>query len=162
MEVTIFKLIYTKKISKQFKNTIKYLNQEIKDQIKNNNIKILDKNFVKNNSNKAKLIINNKKCNLIESINGGYKENKIKINIIFSKELIHFSFMFENCIQLKEILIYNNVINYDKNLENDDMISDYNGTINNEYDEYYCKMIIIRFLIKIIKIFLFNFEIILI
>ena len=58
MEVTIFKLIYTKKISKQFKNTIKYLNQEIKDQIKNNNIKILDKNFVKNNSNKAKLIIN--------------------------------------------------------------------------------------------------------
>ena len=70
--------------------------------------------------------------------------------------------MFENCIQLKEILIYNNVINYDKNLENDDMISDYNGTINNEYDEYYCKMIIIRFLIKIIKIFLFNFEIILI
>ena len=47
--------------------------------------------------------------------------------------------MFENCIQLKEILIYNNVINYDKNLENDDMISDYNGTINNKYDEYYCK-----------------------
>ena len=50
--------------------------------------RILGFNFVKNNKNKAKLIINNKKYKLKEFLNKKeYKDDIIKINMIFNKEL---------------------------------------------------------------------------
>ena len=68
MEVKIYKMIYITKYNKELENKIKYLkiNQKIKEEIKSDNIRILSKYFVKNNKNKTKLIINNKKCYLKE------------------------------------------------------------------------------------------------
>ena len=56
-------------------------------------------NFVKNNKNKGKLIINNKKYKLTKFINvKEFKDDIIKINMILSKELSNISHLFENCI----------------------------------------------------------------
>ena len=50
---------------------------------------------MKNNKNKAKLIINNKKYSLKEFVNN--KEfNKMKINMILSKDMSDMSHMFKN------------------------------------------------------------------
>ena len=67
------------------------------------NIRILGKDFVKNNKNKGKLIINNKKYKLKEFINSNeIKNDIIKINMILSKELSNISHLFDNCSKLKE------------------------------------------------------------
>ena len=56
--------------------------------MKVDNIKILGKDFVKNNKNKGKLIINNKKYKLKEFINSNeIKNDIIKIYMILSKEI---------------------------------------------------------------------------
>ena len=59
---------------------------------------------MKNNKNKGKLIINNKKYKLKEFINSNeIKNDIIKINIILSKEISNISHLFDNCYKLKEI-----------------------------------------------------------
>ena len=56
---------------------------------------ILGKVFVKNNKNKGKLIINNKKYNLSEFITTeDIKSDKIKIVLIVSKDLCKMDYMF--------------------------------------------------------------------
>ena len=63
---------------------------------KSNNLRILGDDFVKNNINKGKLIINNKKFSLksIISIN---EMKKCKIEIILVKNIYNKSCMFKNC-----------------------------------------------------------------
>ena len=95
-------------------NILYYVNEKIKEEIKSDNIKILGHDFVKNNNNKAKLIINNKRFKLKEFINGKeFKDNKIKINMILSKGLSNVSHVFENCTKLIEFSIYDDIINID-------------------------------------------------
>ena len=75
MEVERYKIIYTTKINKIIENALKNLinvikrKQKIKGEIYSDNIRILGHEFVKNNKNKVKLIINNKKYRLKELIN---------------------------------------------------------------------------------------------
>ena len=89
MEVERYKMIYTKNLSILFEN---------------DNIRILGNDFVKNNKNKGKLIINNKKNKLKEFINRNeIKGDKIKINIILNIEISNISHLFDNCYKLKEI-----------------------------------------------------------
>ena len=103
MEVERYKMIYTKIISKKLKWILPYdLKETIDKENKSDNIRFLGKDFVKNNKNKGKLIINNKKNKLKEFINRNeIEDNKIKINMILSKELLNISHIFEKCYRLK-------------------------------------------------------------
>ena len=105
--VYITKLDIDQNIGNEFYN-ITNLKQKIKKEIESDNIRILGDDFVKNNLNKAKLIINNKKNKLKGIINGiKTKDDKIKINILLNNKLVNFSHMFENSVLLKEISFYN-------------------------------------------------------
>ena len=62
MEVERYKMIYTKKIRIELEDELFYgLDEIINIENENDNIRILGNDFVKNNKNKGKLIINNKK-----------------------------------------------------------------------------------------------------
>ena len=60
-----------------------------------NDLRILGKIFVKNNANKGRLIINNKKYNLLEfnPINN-FNEDNLKISMILSQNIFNRSYMF--------------------------------------------------------------------
>ena len=124
MEVEIYQMIYIRKIKETIFNIIshnlKLFKPKLYDEIKSNNIRILGHDFVKNNKNKNILIINNKKNKLKEFINDReFKGDEIKIKMILIKELYHIAHMFENCLHLKEIHLYNNIqIHLIKNLKN--------------------------------------------
>ena len=111
MEVERYKIILTSKIDKKIEDKINnrhslfHIRKKIKDEIFSDNIRILGHEFVKNNENKAKLIINNKKYNL-----KGFNNDKIKIIIILSKDIANISYMFMNCSKLLEISIYDDII----------------------------------------------------
>ena len=114
MEVERYKMILTTKVNKELKDKITkfYIGQKLKKEIYSDNIRILGHDFVKNNKNKAKLIINNKKYGLKDLVN--YKEftnDKIKINMILSKDISNISHMFKNCVKLLEISIDDDFIN---------------------------------------------------
>ena len=114
MEFERYKMIYLKKISQNMEVDLEGYNQELMEEIQNDNIRILGDYFVKNNKNKAKLILNNKKYKLKEFINSTeIKDDKLKINIILNKELSNASHMFENCTKLIEFSAYDNIINID-------------------------------------------------
>jgi len=115
MKVDRYKMIYITKTNKELEDKIKIDNVYIfKENIINENngynLRILGKDFVKNNKNKGKLIINNKKYKLKEFIGGERKSYQIKINIILIRELSHLNHMFENCLKLKEICFNNNIL----------------------------------------------------
>ena len=92
MEEERYKMIYTKYLSILFEN---------------DDIRILGNDFVKNNKNKRKLNINNKKYKLKEFINVKefFKNDIIKINMILIKELSNISHLFEIC-KNKRILFF--------------------------------------------------------
>ena len=116
MQVEKYKMIYIKNTNKNLEDVLKYyyIRKKVKDEIESDNIRILGKAFVKNNKNKAKLIINNKKYNLKEFINSQeIKDDKIKINMILNKDLSNGSHMFENFGKLMEISFYDNSVNID-------------------------------------------------
>ena len=78
----------------------------------NNTIKILGEEFVRNNKNKGRIIYNNKIYPLqslfqLEDI----KSNKLKIQIILSKNCYKKSSMFKDCSSLLEIKFYKNIYN---------------------------------------------------
>ena len=86
---------------------IKAFNDEISSFMKNrkalNNkiIRVLGEEFIRNNRNKCKFIINNKKCNLIEFIDtSNIKEDEIKIKLLFKDNISNKSYMFEDCESL--------------------------------------------------------------
>ena len=77
MNAEIFKMIYLSKIDQSL-----HIKSKLTEEILSDNIRILGHKFIKNNINKAKLIINNKKYRLKKLINNKkIKYNKIKINI---------------------------------------------------------------------------------
>ena len=63
-------------------------------------LRILDKIFIKNNKNKGKLIINNKKSSLKDFISTN--ENKIKISLLLNNNISNKSEMFKDCKYLKK------------------------------------------------------------
>ena len=83
-------------------------------------LNVIGEDFVKNNRNKAKLIINNKKCYLKEfiQINNFQKEN-IKIYMILSRDICNLSYMFKNCESLLDLSIYDNIENKEYIFENE-------------------------------------------
>ena len=103
MEVERYKMNYTKIISEKLKWKLPYdVRKIIGKEKESDNIRLLGKDFVKNNKIKGKLIINNKKNKLKEFINSNeIKGDKIKIYMILSKELSNISHIFDNCKKLK-------------------------------------------------------------
>ena len=105
MEFERYKMIYKRKYKSPHTTKTDFILgiDESNDKEKSYNIRILGNEFVKNNKNKGKLIINNKKYNLKESINSKeIKDSIVKINMILIKELSNFSHLFENCKELEE------------------------------------------------------------
>ena len=94
MEVEKYKMILTTKVNKELNDEITefYIGQKLEKEIYSDNIRILGHYFVKNNKNKAKLIINNKKYGLKELVNKKkFTNDKIKINMILSKDISNIS-----------------------------------------------------------------------
>ena len=104
MEVEIYKMIYIAKINKQMEKEIKDYKREVQEEMKSNNLRILGYAFVKNNRNKAKLIINNKKYNIKEYINiKETKDDNLKIKMALNNDLSNLSNIYKNCYKLKEV-----------------------------------------------------------
>ena len=76
---------------------IKYRTENI-----SNNLRILGENFVKNNRNKVKLIINNKKVYLKDKI-PVQNSPKMKLIIILIRAVNNRSCMFKNCESLESL-----------------------------------------------------------
>jgi len=141
MEVERYKMIYYPKV-KRYVYEKSLILDKFEDEIKSDNVRILGHNFVKNNKNKVKLLINNKKYNLKEFVDSKeFKEYQIKINIILSKGLSNISYMFENCFKLEEFSIYDNInidneeyYNYEENFY---FHADYGENINENDDNIY-------------------------
>ena len=119
---------------------------------KNEEIKILGKDFVKNNKNKGKLIINNKKSKLKEfiHIDKNIKSNKnkkilskqqnnLKIYMLLNEEVSNASYMFDDCRLLIQFSYYckEESDNYEQFLEYEDYenLIDYNIDPEN-YNEH--------------------------
>ena len=85
-------------------------------------LRILGDYFCRNNKNKGKLIINNKKYYLKEFIEiKNMKEERIKIKMIINNLLYNKSYMFNDCKSLLELTINDNLV-YINNYENSDVI----------------------------------------
>ena len=137
MEVERYKMLYTKKINEELKSVLSYfyLEELIDKENKSDNIRLLGKDFVKNNKNKGKLIINNKKYKLKEFINAKeFNGDKIKINMILSKELSNISHIFDNCYKLKEIFFCDDTRFIDD--KGPHLIEEYNDYDNDIYIDY--------------------------
>ena len=95
---------------------------------KEDNLRILGGYFVKNNMNKTKLIINNKKSTLKEclQINNNNK-NDLKIKIIIDKSMYNMNYFFKDCYSLLKLEITDD---YWKEIIKDDI--SYNDNSNNE------------------------------
>ena len=148
MDSEIYKMIYIDKINEEleYELGLYIIDFEIHKEIKSDNIRILGHYFIKNNKNKSKLIINNKKYNLKEFINiNEFKEDKIKIKIILNKDLSNISHMFENCAKLEELSINDEIINFydgfDEGWEysSDNSDNSDNSNDNSYYDNFYNK-----------------------
>ena len=84
-----------------------------------NYINILGKDFIKNNRNKGKLIIENKKYCPKEYIQlNNFKKSELKIDILLSKDICNLRCMFKDCHSLLKFSIKDNKVNqkidYDK------------------------------------------------
>ena len=61
-------------------------------------LRIMGENFCRNNKNKGKLIMNNKKSEIKEFINiENINKEKIKIKMVINKNLYNKSYMFKDC-----------------------------------------------------------------
>ena len=73
-------------------------------------LRILGEYFCRNNKNKGKIIINNKKYYLKEFIEiKNMKEKRIKIKMVINKNLYDKSYMFKDCESLLELTINDNL-----------------------------------------------------
>ena len=129
MEIEKYKMIYKKKFDEE---QDVYFDEEFSREQLSDDIRILGPNFVKNNKNKAKLIINNKKNILKELVDiKVFPSDKIKIKLIFNKGITNISHMFENCSKLIELSIYDNKINInDEEQEYHKFIEYYNDSFD--------------------------------
>ena len=92
---------------KQLNNNIIKLKYKINE--KNNEIKILGTKFVIININKVKIILYNKKKNLVEKINHKVKNISLKIKLKFLDNIINIDSMFKNCKMLYNIKDFSNI-----------------------------------------------------
>ena len=71
---------------------------------KKGKIKIFSKEYVKNNKNINKIIINDKENELIEEYNiKDYNKNKLEIKLIGINNVTNMSFMFDGCSSLSNL-----------------------------------------------------------
>jgi len=108
----------------------------MKYQIEKNlyDLRILGEEFTRNNRNKGKLIINNKKFELKSIISVNNYEH-IKIQMVLSKNIYNKSCMFKNCEALTS-LSQINIYNYIEDLESMDNIIDTEDYTQSESDSY--------------------------
>ena len=84
-------------------------------------LRIFGEYFCRNNKNKGKLIINNKKSEIKEFINiKNINKEQIKIKMLLNKNLHNKSYMFKDCKTLLELKINNN-LEYIEDNENFDI-----------------------------------------
>ena len=109
-----------------------------KKKLDNGILNILGKVFVKNNRNKAKLILRNKKCGLRDCFKlNNFKKSELKIDILLSQDICNISYMFNKCESLLEFSMKNNkkiyeIDNYFPEIEKNKNELEYNI---NEIDE---------------------------
>ena len=91
---------------------------------KTNAIRILGKEFFKNNSNKGKIINSNKKIKLIQGILhfNNFIDHKLKIKMILSKDCYNKSYMFKDCSFLTEINFHDKIYK-DEEKEKDSILN---------------------------------------
>ena len=70
--------------------------------------RVLGKEFVITNKNRGKIIYNNKKISLRNSISIK-KNKKLKIHLLLNKNVCNKAFMFKNCTLLSEIIYYKDI-----------------------------------------------------
>ena len=102
-------------IYKKYIENNEYENGKSKDlRINNKNkvkLRILGEYFCRNNKNKGKLIINNKKSELKEFINiENINKEQIKVKMILKENIQNKSYMFENCDSILELKINDNFL----------------------------------------------------
>jgi surface protein len=97
-------------------------------------LRILGEEFTRNNRNKGKLIINNKKFELKSIISVNHFEHK-KIRMVLSKNIYNKSCMFKNCEALTS-LSQINIYNYIEDLESMENIIDTEDYTQSESDSY--------------------------
>ena len=102
-------------------------------------LRILGEYFCRNNKNKGKIIINNKKSEIKEFINiENINKEKIKIKMLLNKNLYNKSYMFKDCKTFLELKINNNLEyiedNEDVDINNYELENNKNN-INYEEDE---------------------------
>ena len=104
---------------------------------KNCNLKIFGKYFVKNNKNKAKVILKNKKIQLTEIIPKekmkGNKSKQIKVKVILKKNHYDKSFMFNDCKSLQHFSFVDDILNKE-NISETEYLS--NNKSQNQDEEY--------------------------
>ena len=111
MEDKGYKMVYKIKDNKE---SLLFYENKYKEILDDNQLRILGKEFVKNNRNKGKLVINNKKCELKEfmEINDIKNNNELKIGIVFSKNIYNRSDMFNKCVSLLKFYSFNDNYNH--------------------------------------------------
>ena len=91
-------------------------------------LRILGDSFVKNNRNKGRLIIKNKKYNLTSFFSiRGINEDKLKIGLVYNKHIYNKGNIFRNCEELLQCSFHDyneNNENLDNNLQNETKIED--------------------------------------
>ena len=98
-----------------------YKDEFLEDVIYKRKLRIIGENFCRNNKNKGKLIINNKKSEIKEFINiENINKEQIKIKMVLIKNLYNKSYMFKDCKTLLELKINNN-LEYIEDNENFDI-----------------------------------------
>ena len=109
-----------------------------------NKLKILGDEFVRNNENRGKMIIKNKKHKIKEFIviKNNNINDKLKIRIILNKNLYNFSFMFKDCESLIKFYYddYENNSNLDQN--NFDLSEENTISIDNEIKYNYSDVVL--------------------
>ena len=66
-------------------------------------IKLFGEEFIKNNKNKCKIIIDNKEQNIIEYLNVNINQKLLKIKLKEIKTITNMYFMFSNCESLTSL-----------------------------------------------------------
>ena len=115
-----------------------------------NYLKIFGKEFVKNNSNKCILIINNKKFSLSEYITIKNPQiDEVKIKLLFHKSIFDKRYMFKNCQSLIKILFSdksNSNSMYDNNdINEEDILHNWKDT-NLNSENAFLKICLILFI----------------
>jgi len=91
-------IIYSKTFIKRNYGKMLYINIE-----DNEEIKIFDEEFISNNIKRTKIFINNRLFDIKENLK--YKNQTLKIKIIFLDNIFYLHFMFKDCISLTSVYL---------------------------------------------------------